>query len=188
MSICRNTRLRVSESLDGGAPVPASAARHLEVCPECASFRDGARALGAQLSRRVEVPDGGAPDGMHDRIMAAVRADGGAAEAAPAPARVVGWRFLGGISAAAAAIALAFLAPRGGEPEPAGGEVVELAPGGPGLPSGFEVPVDVAGVTASVGRRFSGAFSREAEAIASDLDKIRDYFGSRLLGAVGRGS
>jgi hypothetical protein len=79
---------------------------HIAVCSRCAGDLDAQRRLVARLSAPIPgVPSPGAAEGVMRRLDAA---------AAPAP-RSATWRrwMLGGLAAAAAAVAIAFVFPRG---------------------------------------------------------------------------
>ena len=200
MSTCTITRTQISDVLDERrAALPAEAERHIEECPTCREFRAESRELDASLSRRFEIgSDTPLPEGLHDRIMAEVgEVDAVAQDVDSKVVPFAGGRVLVWLGVAAAVVLVTFLAMRGGEKDAVeGGDIADAPvpaplvdePGQPGLPSGFEVPIDVAGLTAAVERRFTTALNREREAIASDVGKLRDYFGARVRGAVGRGS
>ncbi len=199
MSDCHTTRTQISDALDERrAALPADAERHLEDCPPCREFRAETRELEAGLSRQVEIgADATLPEGLHDRIMAAVgEADAAGDDAESKVVPFTGGKLLAWLGVAAAVVLVAFLAMRAGEKASVeGGDVADVPevptvdrPVLPGVPSGFEVPIDVAGLTVAVERSLTTALNRESEAIASDVGKLRDYFGARVRGAVGRGS
>ena len=185
MNDCRTIRAMISESFDGGSETPMpEVASHIEGCAECRDFQNGATALDSRLSRSVSAGDALVPAGMHARIMVAV---GEVGSDNVVPFRR--WPMVAGLGVAVALLMAVLMTwDKGGDgsgPSLAGGVEPEVAD--PGLPSGFEVPVDVVGLTAVAERRLVVALESEAEAIRSDVGKLRDFFGSRFRG-VGGGS
>jgi len=183
---CQQTRREISELLDGGhTALPVPAGEHVESCGDCREFFDDSRALDSRLAQEVPVPTEAAadlPEGFHARVLAA-------AQASSETEKVVGFpRWLmpaAGVAAAAALVALAvWKGDKPGDTEtpivavnnvpPAIEEVI------PGLPTGFESPVDLPAMTAVASRGMETAFGREAEALAADMLKVRDFFTSRV--------
>lgn len=194
MNRCDETRSFLSEQLDAPDLAPSAAVdEHLKNCNECSLYE---REL-AQVARRLSAAPAGdsswalePPADLHSAIMAEVRST------TVEPSKVTAfprWLIPTSIGAAAAILILAFSLSGGnkaGDTANTATPVATTAPLGTrgGLPGGFEVPVDVPGFTAAVERRMTSALSKEADALASDLGKVREFFGARLKRAVGEGS
>jgi len=183
---CQQTRREISDLIDGEtSALPKNANTHLSDCGDCIQFFDDARALDGKLSLSVSVPEltpSEVPNGFHARVLAAARESDSESKVVMFPR----WLIPAAGAAAAAIIALVVL-PKAGDDEIAGTVEPVQAPveEPPGLPSGFETPIDVPAMTAVAGRGMEMAFGREAEAIASDIEKIRGFFTSRVT-VVGR--
>jgi hypothetical protein len=191
MNDCRTIRAMISEAFDGGGELPIpEIASHLDGCADCRDFQNGATALDSRLSRSVSMDEASGveasvPAGMHERIMIAV-GETGVSKLVPFRR----WPMLAGLGVAAAlllAVLMTLDKGSGDSGQPvAGADQPELAD--PSLPSGFEIPVDVVGLTAVAERRLVVALESEAEAIRSDVGKLRDFLGSRFHGVSGLGS
>lgn len=191
---CQQTRREISDFLDGDRTALASpAGEHVQSCGDCRHFLEDARALDGRLSQPFPIPgDGEAaelPDGFHERVLAAARGAAGERRVVP----FARWLVPAAGAAAAALVALAVWKSNPGQGagtgELAGAGAPMVAPvagGAPaGLPTGFESPVDVPAMTAVASLGMETAFAREAEAMAADLLKVRDFFTSRVT-VVGR--
>jgi hypothetical protein len=189
---CQQTRQQISEALDEGAALVIEAVNHVSNCGDCTRFGDDARALETKLARTVPAfhvaSVSALPEGFHERVLAAAKED------SDASAKIVGFPkwLMPTVGAAAAAVMIAFVVLRGdGDPDvgswsaavavvPPTAPVVENPPPATyGLPGAIEIPFDVAALPAVAERSMTDAFSREADAMASDILKVRDFFASR---------
>ncbi len=158
-----------------------AALEHVASCVPCKAFRDQCDAFGAALSRPVAAP---VPGDLAERIVAAAQAGQAGGRAARFP------RWLAP-TAAAAAVVVAALSWRPGEgagpPAEAGGSAVADGTVAPGdqLPSGFDVPFDVASLGDALSSRM--AMDLADDPIAEDVGKVREFFGSRLRALPSRG-
>lgn len=196
MNRCDETRSFLSEQLDAPDLAQSSAVdKHLKNCDECSLYE---REL-TQVARRLSAaPIVGSslgssswalepPAELHAAIMAEVRSTKVETSKITAFPR---WLIPTSVGAAAAILILAFSLSGGDKAGDTATPVAATAPSGTpgGLPGGFEVPIDVPGFTAAVEQRMTSALSKEADALASDLGKVREFFGARLKRAVGEGS
>ena len=163
------------------ATLPAAAQTHLSDCSDCTRFFDDARALDGKLSQNYSpsapAPEVALPSGFHDRVLAAARASEVESKVVSFPR----WWMPAAGAAAAAVVALLVW-----QSQPSPDEVATSAPvpapeqPAPKLPTGFESPIDVPAMTAVAGRGLESAFGEKADTIASDIEKIRGFFTSRV--------
>ena len=68
----------------------------------------------------------------------------------------------------------------GDQPGTGGGDPIVAENANNGLPSGFEIPIDVATIAAVAERGVNTALGKEAGAIVNDVNTVREFFVSRV--------